>query len=102
MHAGEVDRMNAKYAEPKDFLPTASRLNRFYRYFGSLTSPNCDEVVVWTVFADPIEVSNEQLASLRNAKYYAQGSSGQMDNNYRPLQPLADRRVRRSFNDNIQ
>lgn len=102
MLTGEVDKMNAEYTEPDDFLPPTSRLNRFYRYFGSLTTPTCDEVVVWTVFADPIEVSNEQLAALRNAKYYAQDASGQMVNNYRPLQPLAGRRVRRSFNDNVR
>ena len=91
--------MNAKDIEPYDFLPSTTCRERFYRYFGSLTTPTCDEVVVWTVFADPIEVSNGQLESLRKAKYFAQNKKGQMVNNYRPIQPLNGRRVERSFID---
>ena len=99
MSAGEVDKMNAKDIEPLDFLPAPTCRERFYRYSGSLTTPNCDEVVVWTVFADAIEVSNGQLESLRKAKYFSQNKNGPMVNNFRPIQPLNNRRVERSFND---
>jgi len=34
-----------------------------YRYAGSLTTPPCSEIVDWVVFADPIEVSTDQIAT---------------------------------------
>ena len=35
----------------------------FYRYNGSLTTPLCNEAVVWTVFDSPIKVSQQQVNS---------------------------------------
>ena len=50
---------------PWNFLPSnvtsGSAGQRFYRYYGSLTTPTCDEVVLWTVFADPIYASEAQV-----------------------------------------
>ncbi len=34
-------------------------LSKYYRYNGSLTTPPCDEAVVWTIFKDPIRISRE-------------------------------------------
>ena len=34
---------------------------RFYRYRGSLTTPNFDEIVTWTVFQHPLSVSERQV-----------------------------------------
>lgn len=33
----------------------------YYTYLGSLTTPPCNECVIWIVFVDPIEVSHEQV-----------------------------------------
>ena len=33
----------------------------YYRYFGSLTTPGCNEVVQWTVFKQPIPISANQV-----------------------------------------
>ena len=38
----------------------ASRVG-YYRYSGSLTTPTCDESVVWTVFHTAITISQEQV-----------------------------------------
>ena len=35
---------------------------RFYRYSGSLTTPDCYESVAWTVFADVIQISSAQVS----------------------------------------
>ncbi|KFO92080.1 Carbonic anhydrase 15, partial [Buceros rhinoceros silvestris] len=42
-------------------LPHASRLSGYYRYQGSLTTPDCSEVVVWTIFEEPVEIGQEQV-----------------------------------------
>ena len=43
-----------------DLLPR--RISSFYRYFGSLTTPTCDELVIWTIFDNPIEISEKQVS----------------------------------------
>jgi carbonic anhydrase len=35
----------------------------FYRYNGSLTTPGCEQVVTWTVFANAVEVSDAEVTS---------------------------------------
>ncbi|KAH7709937.1 carbonic anhydrase, partial [Aphelenchoides avenae] len=42
----------AERFRPESMVP-ADR-SRFYRYEGSLTTPNCDENVTWTVMQAPL------------------------------------------------
>ncbi|XP_032619071.1 carbonic anhydrase 4-like [Chelonoidis abingdonii] len=72
-------------------------LARYYRYQGSLTTPNCDEVVVWTVFPDPILVPPGVVAAFSSILNSTDSHAGpRLQNNYRPLQSLGDRQVQAS------
>jgi len=65
-------------------------LASFWRYNGSLTTPGCNEVVQWTVLREAVVVSREQLAAFRALRT----EGGQpLEDNYRPVQPLAGRTV---------
>lgn len=63
----------------------------FYRYPGSLTTPGCNEVVVWTVFKDPIGISTQQMARFRQLQENEAGKA--MVDNFRPVQNLNSRQV---------
>lgn len=65
------------------FLP-ANR--NYFAYMGSLTTPPCSEGVLWLVLQNPVEVSDEQVASF--AQLYR--------NNARPLQQAKGRLIRES------
>lgn len=41
----------------------------FYRYNGSLTTPSCNEDVIWTVFDTPIGISERQVINLCELMY---------------------------------
>ncbi len=64
----------------------------FYRYSGSLTTPPCSEVVLWSVFTQPIEMSIGQIRVLRNALGDLRFSGLEGQNN-RPTQPVNGREV---------
>ncbi|XP_055360571.1 carbonic anhydrase XVb [Betta splendens] len=61
---------------------------KYYRYLGSLTTPNCNEAVVWTVFKDPIKVSRDLIERFSTTVRFVNNSSPFMTNVYRDLQPL--------------
>lgn len=64
-------------------LPANPDAAERWSYDGSLTTPPCSEGVRWTVFAEPIELSKEQIAAFEAA----------YDHNNRPLQPLNGREL---------
>jgi len=88
---------NAATATATNLYALSSLLPRdtgsFFRYQGGLTTPTCNEVVTWTVFKEPIQVSEAQLDVLRTM----QGASGAIQDNYRNIQPKNMRMVLRSF-----
>ena len=68
------------------FIPP--EIKKFYRYKGSFTTPDCLESVTWTVFHQPLSISEDQMSALRALS----DSQGQpIFNNFRPLQPLNGR-----------
>ena len=36
-------------------------INSFFRYEGSLTTPTCNEIVIWTVLTKTIPISSKQV-----------------------------------------
>ncbi|NXI41972.1 CAH14 anhydrase, partial [Galbula dea] len=51
----------------QDLLP--QRLDLYYRYNGSLTTPPCFQSVLWTLFQQPVHISLAQLEQLQGALY---------------------------------
>ncbi|KAJ0001132.1 hypothetical protein NQD34_006152, partial [Periophthalmus magnuspinnatus] len=69
-----------------DLLPGVDR-TKYYRYLGSLTTPNCDEAVVWTVFKDPVKVSKDLIDLFAKTVRTGNSTSPHMVNVYRGIQP---------------
>ncbi|XP_027702817.1 carbonic anhydrase 2-like [Vombatus ursinus] len=85
-----------------DFDPTCllPESLEFYTYQGSLTTPPLLECVTWIVVTKPISVSREQMAKFYSLYFTSAGESPakHMVGNWRPVQPLSGRTIRRSFN----
>lgn len=77
----------------RDLLP--KNLDKFYRYSGSLTTPDCDEKVRWTLFQTPLNVTRSFLAKIRNIK-------GVPTFNFRQAQGLNDREILVSSSNRVQ
>jgi carbonic anhydrase len=50
-----------------DYLPRDRA--GFYRYNGSLTTPNCNEGIIWTVFTNTLPISKNQVLYFINLFY---------------------------------
>ncbi|XP_053541077.1 carbonic anhydrase 6-like [Ictalurus punctatus] len=66
---------------------------KYYRYLGSLTTPACNEIVVWTVFKDPVKVSKDLIDLFSNTVHIDTTADPFINNNYRILQSLNGRVV---------
>ncbi|XP_059186928.1 carbonic anhydrase 4b [Centropristis striata] len=72
------------------FTLPLENMTKYFRYNGSLTTPNCAEAVIWTLFENTIPLSRKQLAAFSQL-HFANGK--QMINTFRPVQPLNGRQV---------
>uniref|UniRef100_A0A914I0L1 Carbonic anhydrase n=1 Tax=Globodera rostochiensis TaxID=31243 RepID=A0A914I0L1_GLORO len=79
----EVTKKDAS-AQIENYVPAVNlpdHLEMFFRYNGSLTTPECNEAVVWTVFAKRLSISSNQIKLLRQI----QGPNGKvLNSNVRP------------------
>lgn len=69
-----------------DLIPGVDT-TRYYRYLGSLTTPSCNEAVVWTVFKDTVKVSKDVIDKFSKMIYVTNSTSPLIVNNFRNLQP---------------
>jgi len=77
-----------------DFEAVLPSTANFFCYSGSLTTPPLLECVKWIVLRDPIYFSEAEMNAFRNLP----GNDGPcLCNNYRPPQPLHDRKVQTNF-----
>ncbi|KAB7504859.1 putative carbonic anhydrase 3 [Armadillidium nasatum] len=65
-------------------------LSSFFRYNGSLTTPLCNEPVIWTVFDSFVPISERQLELYRELEGFDEVN---IEDNFRPLQDLNGRTV---------
>ena len=70
---------------PKKFSKNKTK-TKYYRYQGSLTTPNCNEVVIWSIFEDPILIDFGQMKKVENFR-------DNLKRNNRDLQGLNFRNV---------
>uniref|UniRef100_A0A452H2Z8 Carbonic anhydrase 4 n=1 Tax=Gopherus agassizii TaxID=38772 RepID=A0A452H2Z8_9SAUR len=80
----------------ESLIPAKENLTHYYRYSGSLTTPNCHQAVVWTIFQEPIILSDSQVENFSKKLYFSKDETLHMTDNFRPVQPLSDRIVYRS------
>uniref|UniRef100_A0A8C7Z685 Carbonic anhydrase n=1 Tax=Oryzias sinensis TaxID=183150 RepID=A0A8C7Z685_9TELE len=76
-----------------ELIPPEQNMTSYFRYRGSLTTPDCSESVVWTVFENPIPLSMNQLKAFSELRFQ---NGKPLVKNFRPLQPLNGRVVFRS------
>ncbi|KAL6427637.1 hypothetical protein ACFW04_008836 [Cataglyphis niger] len=61
----------------------------YYHYEGSLTTPECQESVMWFVMTEKLPISEAQV----NVFEHVQSNNGTLKYNYRPIQKLGNRKV---------
>ncbi|KAK3560117.1 hypothetical protein QTP86_033874 [Hemibagrus guttatus] len=67
---------------------------KYYRYLGSLTTPPCNEAVVWTIFKDPIKVSQDLIDLFSTSVFFNKNMTSQvLVDNFRHVQDINDRVV---------
>jgi len=72
-----------------DFVASDGVGDVYYYYSGGLTTPRCNEAVLWTVYEKKVPISAAQLGVFRSF------SGGTLNGNFRPPLPLNGRIVRK-------
>jgi len=97
----QFKNQTAKLGVPVDPGCLIPHYSGYWTYQGSLTTPPCSECVIWIVFQDPMEVSQEQLKAFRSMKSYCSEEhcpcdefQGYVKDNFRPTVPLCGREIR--------
>ncbi|KAG1928874.1 carbonic anhydrase 4-like [Pimephales promelas] len=85
--------LNVMNQTTMDSLLEGVNRTKYYRYQGSLTIPDCTEAVIWTVFKDPIKVSQDLINRFSTTTFFKGSPSVLMTNIFRGVQPLNDRVV---------
>jgi carbonic anhydrase len=89
--------MNISSVDLRDLLPVDK--SKYFRYNGSLTTPPCSEKVIWSVFAQALNISSKQLSAFREME--EESKTGErveyLKFNWRPVEPVVDRIVIRNF-----
>lgn len=82
---GESNAIKAPFS-PLQLLPIDQ--SAYFRYEGSLTTPNCNEAVIWTVLEQSVPFAASQIERFKQVK----DSTGELlTHNFRPLQRLNSR-----------
>ncbi|XP_036767002.2 carbonic anhydrase 4 [Manis pentadactyla] len=92
----EMSTVMKKNISLLDLLPKEGKLRHYFRYLGSLTTPGCEEMVIWTVFKEPIQLHRDQILAFSEKLYYDSEQKLRMTANVRPLQRLGQRQVFKS------
>jgi len=72
-----------------DILPAT--LDNYYRYLGSLTTPTCNEAVVWTNFKEPLKISSRTKEFM--TQFAKDDHGADLVKNFRNVQALNGREV---------
>lgn len=78
--------------DPTNLLPES---DCYFTYLGSLTTPPLLESVTWLVYNNHINISKEQMASMRGMLIGGEDGCGCMVDNYRPVCGKGARTVRK-------
>ena len=93
------DKAFIRSLKPLLFIP--QDFQQYYTYKGSLTTPGCFESVQWFVFNHTFKISRYQLEHFRKLSdgKRQDTKSHDLEDNFRPVQPLHGRVVTRSFSE---
>ncbi|CAG7722731.1 unnamed protein product [Allacma fusca] len=84
------DQTNGANLNLVKLLPKQERFYTF-QYNGSLTTPDCAEVVLWNVIGNGARISKSQLQQFRDV---LDAHNKPLENNFRPVQDLNEREIR--------